>query len=210
MPAPRTFGRSHSGPAGFGEPSAGASTGASSDRQSSTQPKRRADVDLRDARKRPKGDPIKDLTNSTAFHSRVAGASAPRTGVVAPETLSRTTNQSFKSVVSLSTSGTSFQSAVFSAHGDPPVATQDTVEANSQGLRHPGTTPSRPFSQDSYINAPSSATQEALHVSFTEFEAHLPQPSLFAHHPSRGGARSDVLAVKDSKLCDFLRCIWRM
>lgn len=208
MPAPRIFGRSQSGPAGFGNTSVGTSTVCSSNGPSSTQPKRRADVDLGDASKRTKADPIKDLTS---HRPGPASASAPRTGVVAPST---TRNPSFRSTTSASTSATSFQSAIFSTQGDPPVATQDTVEASSQELRRTDTNPARPFSQDSFVSAPSSATQEALHISFTEFEAlqpeaRLPEASLFARQASHGDAGAVVPAQKSSESYDILRRIWR-
>lgn len=203
MPAPRTFGRSRSGPAGFADTLVGTSTTGGSNGPSATQPKRRADVDLGDASKRTKADPIKDLTSR---HFGPAGASAPRTGVVAPST---TRNASFRSTTTPSTSATSFRSAVFSAQGDPPLATQDTIEASSQELRRPDKPPARLFSQDSFVSGPSSATQEALHISFSEFEARLPEASLFAKHARHNDVGAVVPMQKTSELYDILRRIWR-
>lgn len=206
MPAPRTFGRSQSGPAGFGAPSALTSTVVSSDDPSSTQAKRRADVEIGDASKRTKADPIKDLTASATCRQWPTGASAPRAAVVAPST---TRTQSFRSITSASTSTTSFHSATFSVSGDPPVTTQDTVEASSQELHRPDLKPSGSFSQGSLVSAPSSATQEALNISFIEFEARLPQASLSAHHLERGDARTVVHTGKDTEIYSLLQCIWR-
>lgn len=192
--------------AGFANSSVRSSEVDPNEAPSSTQPKRRADAELGDANKRTKADPIRDLTASSVFRARPAGASAPRPTVVAASTRI----QSFQSTTSASTTATSFRSAIFSANGDPPVATQDTIEASSQELRRPDVNPSRPFSQDSLVGAPSSATQEALHISFTEFEARRPVASLFALQPHQDKPEAAVRTESKSGIYDLLRRIWRM
>lgn len=179
----RTFGRTKSGPAAFGGDASTEKTSrrvpsAVSQASTSRSPtKRRADADIQDVSKKPRADvdPIRDLTASThcryqeAVHTP-AGASA--FGIVRPainkprNDAPANSERSVKSFVSMST-GLSEASAVFSANGDAPPGTQDTIEANSQKQEKPvpGDGPAS-CSQDSY--GVTSSLEEGLQESFEQ------------------------------------------
>lgn len=166
MPATRSFTRTQSGPAAL-EGSRSTTINASRDCLGYyAQPKRPADAELRDAAKRAKADPIRDLTSSALLSRRQpSGTSAsarvqPRSG----------SSQSFKSLASkTTTTNTSFPSAVFSASSVS--GTQETIEASTQEQDLPLPSSSQTCTQDSYIDAPSSTMEDALRISFNEHEA---------------------------------------
>lgn len=215
MPAPRTFGRTRSGPAAFGGPSNQSSTFGDGSRPS--QPKRHADAEAR-ASKRQKADPdpIRDLTASASCRRRAdasaAGISVPSgVRVATPRGSAGRRPELAKSFVSASTNvststSRSFPSEVFSVSGDP-VPTQNTVGASTQ----PASTqeqyrPTVPCSQGSYVDSPTSTMEDALvEASFQETVGSFPQPRGQDPSPTaqfssdvksrpRGGADSSLLA----------------
>lgn len=188
MKSSRPFSRTKSGPAAFGSD---ASTDRSSRHTASTTSpamssrstlKRRADTDMGDVNKKSRADadPIRDLTASSNLQRHQAANPSARASagvsVVGAMRLANTRNGSTVSVnsdkplsrsfVSIST-GLSDVSAVFSAYGDAPVGTQDTIEASSQEQQRPVSKHGlASLSQESYGLSPS--LEEGLYESFEQ------------------------------------------
>lgn len=179
----RSFGRTKSGPAAFGGDASTDRTwqlAASTTSQASSSratPKRRRDTDIQEVSKKPRVhlDPIRDLTASSKYrHPQPShqSTSASTVGIVPPSIARSANNASassetpVKSFVSTSTV-ISEASAVFSANGDAPPGTQDTIEASSQEQQRP-VTQHRPASCSQASYGVTSSLEMGLWESFEQ------------------------------------------
>lgn len=243
MQSSRPFARTRSGPAAIG---GDASTTSRTSQASSSRspPKRRAEADLGDVTKKTRAqhpDPIRDLTASSSSRRHQAGdisastsssASASALGTMRPPRIkagptSVSSDKLARSYVSTNTV-LSETSAVFSACGNAPAGTQDTIEASSQEQRRPAPDYGlASCSQDSYDLTPS--LEAGLRESFDQPRTlevepaprSRPDSTIFSSHsPDLTSLPSDVEKEALRRASDWeaksngqhpgLSSVWRM